>query len=571
LIERRTSAAAHPDFIPNTSEFSGATFGKFGAGVTTPPLPNEDVMHDGTAAGSSKTSVATGVGRRLQRILPSGIGLVVFGSAVAALATNGRGCAVAPYHTSTARFGASAATLPVEFAGEINDNATQVTIQAGKLVKNDAGPAILSQLTTLATLTPQPNAAGKKQFKHTVNVPRNLWPNDDIGGFQVLERLANGTQQVMGTLTPNNEVTSHSSIGIADLPEPSLFPSTINPFATKLPGQDDNTFLSVRGVGLGNDNYYNQFGLPPNSFNTLEQWKFLTGFPNGEVVTYYRNENDLGFGREMHCRKITASSFGMVAKAACYVTNYANENDAATGTNRAATVAMDFDVSRVDSVRFVVYGANGQRLNQVQLDGGGPKPVPQLCLNCHGGDLGTDNKVRGAHFLPFDIAYLPTPDSKGPQLAQFKAQNAIVWAVERNFGTKPAEGGNNAIIELIEGWYGSRDGVFDQVSPYDAGFVPPGWSEAPDAYLAAVAPYCRTCHVAQSRRPDLLWNTRQQLFVTFKGSAAGRVCTKPQDDFFVMPHAQRTYQKFWLSGAQAIFAVDMGLANCAFKPLVNNP
>ena len=89
--------------------------------------------------------------------------------------------------------------------------------------------------------------------------------------------------------------------------------------------------------------------------------------------------------------------------------NVQNANDAMSqnALTRGATVAMEFDPNAANNanVQFYVYnGGDGAstRLEFADLDGLGPKPVPHLCMVCHGGDY-VGNRVRFARFREFDL------------------------------------------------------------------------------------------------------------------------------------------------------------------------
>ena len=510
--------------------------------------------------------------RRAARYTVSALVLVLASASLTALATQGRGCAVRPLHGDAVRLTASA-TVPLTFAGETDDRATAVVIKTGTLGAQSSGAASLTNAQTLHTITSlTPNAAGKKQFSVQLNLARTLWTGRDVVPFQVDERLPDGTQRALATITASGALNiDHALIGVAKLPEPAVLPAQVNGSFTALPGQSANTFLAIAGTPAANDAYYAKFG-PLEAFDTFAEWIFLSGFSaDGESVAYYRNEQDLGFGRQMHCRVLERDPFNAFARrAACYVVNFADESAASLGRNPAATVAMDFDVRRADKVRFFVYGPDGKRLNKVNLDGGNvEKAVPNLCLNCHGGKLQPDNSVLGAHFLPFDVAYLPTPSDRGPQLEAFRQLNEIVWAVEMQNPSEPST--ISPIVDLIDGWYGGLGSVRDPASQFDAAFVPDAWSDHPGTYREVIAPSCRTCHVAQ--RPAISWSSSGQVFnPATRTLIDARVCqpgssTGSTPAAFLMPHAQRTFHKFWLSGARAALAVDLGLGKCDFKPL----
>src|SRR5262249_54057723 len=106
---------------------------------------------------------------------------------------------------------------------------------------------------------------------------------------------------------------------------------------------------------------------------------------------------------------------------ACYVTNYGlpdqnlqNADFAAAhainSPHRAATVAMEYKASEpaANRVRFYVYGGGDPttagKLKFADLDGLGPKPVPYLCVVCHGGNYNNGTKnVDNARFREFDL------------------------------------------------------------------------------------------------------------------------------------------------------------------------
>src|SRR5205085_8032168 len=169
--------------------------------------------------------------------------------------------------------------------------------------------------------------------------------------------------------------------------------------------------------------YYAAIG-PGSAKDALGKWWQANGFGADGLgagnATYvrqaYLNFNDLGFGRDMHCLKSGSNL-------ACYVTNYgiADQNpanaDAAENldpTKRGATVAMEYNNSATSNpttderVQFYVFGggvAASARIQFADLDGFGPKPVPFLCMVCHGGEptLTGSTKSNFARFREFDL------------------------------------------------------------------------------------------------------------------------------------------------------------------------
>src|SRR5262249_1185989 len=133
-------------------------------------------------------------------------------------------------------------------------------------------------------------------------------------------------------------------------------------------------------------------------------------------------------------------------------------------------------------VKFFVYDggeSKAPRLREVDLDGNGPKFVPNLCLNCHGGDYSlvpgdnpgfADINMKPS-FREFDLATFKFPRAGKPEndtdrttptqaeITEFKKMNALV------IKTKPAP----AILELIGEW--DKNG-WGTKPPWN----PPGWN-----------------------------------------------------------------------------------------------
>src|SRR5262249_22023510 len=143
---------------------------------------------------------------------------------------------------------------------------------------------------------------------------------------------------------------------------------------------------------------------------------------------------DLGLGREMHC---TTYKVQELTGHACYVANYDGVggdtpsfptdphnalSDAINTTRAIARVAMVYNPRAAqlgqpeNSVQFIVYNAQGDRVNTAKLDSKGDNmSVPTNCLVCHGGSFtpDTDQVARQAHFLPFDVFRLKYADDLG--------------------------------------------------------------------------------------------------------------------------------------------------------------
>jgi hypothetical protein len=303
---------------------------------------------------------------------------------------------------------------------------------------------------------------------------------------------------------------------------------------------------------------------PGTSKDTLGKWWQLNGFGADGLgagnPTYvrqaYLNFNDLGFGRDMHCAK-TGSNL------ACYVTNYgvADQNlanaDAAENkdpTKRGATVAMEYDDSLPvttttdERVQFYVFNggiATSARIQFADLDGFGPKPVPFLCMVCHGGrpTLTASNKANFARFREFDL-----PSYRYSVGRSWNYGDATLTTVELgNFAklnqmVHDAPGGSQ-ISALIDAWYPSL-GSGAPVLPTP----PAGWSGQVSGYHNVYAKSCRTCHVARDEGDS----NNYYLFgksSEFQGTAYA-VCGSNPPKRRIMPNAVVTYKNLWANSLE---------------------
>jgi hypothetical protein len=319
----------------------------------------------------------------------------------------------------------------------------------------------------------------------------------------------------------------------------------------------------------------------------------------GEIVAQYSNSGDLGFGRDMHCLKKVSGDV------ACYVTNYgtgysniaqadgsndgtpdsddaqaAETRSAVNQSHEVATVAMEYspiegDPSGNRVVKFFVYKkdfpspGDYNRSISANLDGRGERPVPQLCMICHGGQapppsgsppvptFGSAAAVDlHARFLPFDYRFYTFADTAIPArtAAQWKSlQDANFKNLnEQIVNAAPPAGASDPIREVVSGL--NNNGA-SPTQIHD--FVVPGWvtgasTNAPGQqafYTGVIANGCRSCHTAQPF-PQLQFNTSDRFLnvstaVTANnhlmlGTAQLRVCGD-----YTMPHALRTHDIFW--------------------------
>ncbi len=313
-------------------------------------------------------------------------------------------------------------------------------------------------------------------------------------------------------------------------------------------------------------NYYATIGATAGK-PTMGQWWTANTFGadgTGGTRAAYLNYNDLGFGRDMHCKKNGS-------KLACYVTNYGGPNQVAANADaalnqdasqRGATVAMEFsgNPNDAESVQFYVYTNKGSNaadpfgsaglLKFADLDGFGPKPVPHLCLVCHGGsptnvtNASGNAKAQHSRFREFDL-----PSFHYPANATWNFGQAVPPQINMtdfgtlNQGVRDAAPAAAPIRLLIEAWYPGGFAVAPQLP------TPPGnaanagdWANAAnvDGYHQVYGQSCRTCHVARDggSGTGFSFSTKSQF-----ASTSYAVCGK---SFRVMPNAVITFKNFWI-------------------------
>lgn len=354
----------------------------------------------------------------------------------------------------------------------------------------------------------------------------------------------------------------------------------------------DINFASASDAGLittGAQNYYDT--IDPNHLRLdLTDFKTINGFGSGsgsEDHAFYANSGDLGFGRDMHCHKTGAD-------VACYVSNYGNRftddvqdfKDAVDDNGQIATVGMEY--SQVENpvgagfqaktgggvlriVKFYVFahavpttnpahpGQGDGRVVSADLDGFGQRPVPALCMVCHGGRFNVATSGPGvpawttsnantadltSKFIPFDIreyTFTPTPynsHDKTSESPHFTSLNqnfvlattpptATIDAIAAFYAAGPTQDEN----ALVCGW---RD---VSVTGCTATSVVANQAQT---YQKVVASTCRSCHLSQA--PSTIDWTTAQKYKNAAGLIGYAVCTG-----HYMPHAKVTHNLFWLS------------------------
>jgi hypothetical protein len=329
-------------------------------------------------------------------------------------------------------------------------------------------------------------------------------------------------------------------LSLAKVPPPSGYPTAPVFLTYMLNGANDDSAAYYLNVD------------PKNLRTTLGAWWKVAGFnasdgSGGVAQAAYLNWNDLGFGRDMHFNQVGNNVYAWVTNYGCPDDDPNNANLAAKPNppDAVATVCMEYapvEGQTQGIVKFFVYAggvAAGTRIGNADLDEWGPKPVPNLCQNCHGGPTkyrGGTNVNLGANFLPFDLALLQYPGpSKTPppsDLPAYHKMNSIILN-----STHPTQ----AITSMIQGWYTPLNSPPTQNNNY----LPAGWqagasvpASAAGLYQNVIAPGCRACHYSLST--SINWDSYQSAQGD-NGTIQAYVCG-PQP---VMAHAAVTYINFW--------------------------
>jgi uncharacterized repeat protein (TIGR01451 family) len=354
----------------------------------------------------------------------------------------------------------------------------------------------------------------------------------------------------------------------------------------------DLDFASPADAGLikaGAQNYYDTID-PKHLRLDLTDFKSINGFGSGsgsEEHALYANSGDLGFGRDMHCHKNGAD-------VACYVTNFGSRftddvqdfKDAVDNNVPIAAVGMEY--SQVEKltgtgfqttptggvlriVKFYVFkqsvpstnpahaGQGFGRDGSADLDGFGERPVPALCMVCHGGrfnvptsgpgvpawDTNDANTADlGSKFIPFDLrefTFTQAPyngHDKATEQPHFKSLNQ-----DFVLATNPPSATADVINEFYAG------GSATQIE----NFAVCGWKDVSvpgctatslvpnqvQTYKEVVASTCRGCHLSQAPS-SIDWTTAAK-FKNLAASIDFAVCTG-----HYMPHAKVTHNLFWL-------------------------
>lgn len=301
---------------------------------------------------------------------------------------------------------------------------------------------------------------------------------------------------------------------------------------------------------------------------TLDAWKQAFHIPvraPGESIADYRartgvvvyyNKNELGLGRELGCAEFddrpNARATPMMG-IACYVTNYGttfrDTNNslrmAEDGLHPKNTVCITYRPSAESDyqIQFYTYNGDGLRREWAQLDTLGPRPVPQVCMNCHGGYYDTERHLaRFARFLPLDPNVVVFADesagSTGFTRAAQEDRIRTINALSARTPLTPAQ------REMLDALYGGSLTVAGTASRPQ--WFPQAWNDTEDhrqLFDQVVKPNCATCHLAMqtgSQGALSVYNLFAAPASLLDTGLSSVLCGS-----FDMPNSQTTRINFW--------------------------
>jgi hypothetical protein len=302
---------------------------------------------------------------------------------------------------------------------------------------------------------------------------------------------------------------------------------------------------------------------------TLDAWKQTFGFPAaapGEDLQAYRdrtgiavyyNRNELGLGRQLGCAQFIDgydTGGAPMLGVACFVTNHGPgfrmekvALAAAVGNRQVRnTVCITYRPTMDPGyqVQFYVYGPKGRRQEWARLDTLGPRPHPQVCMNCHGGGYDSARHLaKNAHFLPLDPNLVQFADGAGAALGTTRAGQEDRIRVFNALATQTPL--TQAQRDMLDRLYGGA--VMSGGATATGDDVPAAWNTNAadhDFYRGVIKPSCGTCHLADQRGAGDSDNWSYAVFAApaaFDAAPlASLVCGA-----FSMPNAQPTSLRFW--------------------------
>lgn len=275
-------------------------------------------------------------------------------------------------------------------------------------------------------------------------------------------------------------------------------------------------------------------------------------------IAAFADLHDLGLGRRVNCTPIgNAASRGTL----CWATSHGHIPAPSETPNGVTLANAGEQMVDIKSVNIIITSAQGaffgtweparpivvrtdtasQREDAfvdasgkryvTALDSQGLKSVPNACLSCHGGRYDATRKIIvGASLQPLIPANLTfsSPQARANSEEPIRRINQII------LDSNPTPTISTQIATLYNGSPGTPG-----ITANDAA-VPAGWASQPGLYKQVIAPYCGTCHFAQ---------TGPLNFATYANVLANKqriqraVCVD-----FSMPHSEQGLRRFWTEG-----------------------
>jgi hypothetical protein len=316
-----------------------------------------------------------------------------------------------------------------------------------------------------------------------------------------------------------------------------------DPFTNQPPGLKSTAPLTF-------DDWKRTFNIPERlAGESLETYR-----ARADVVIYY-NKNELGLGRELGCAEFDDgedANGNRLTGVACYVTNYGTAfrdivNSlplAVEGTHPKNTVCITWRPSApVDyQVQFYTYNQDGLRREYAQLDTLGPRPLPQVCMNCHGGSYDQEKHLaKHARFLPLDPNVVAWAPEGTPGGVTRSAQEERIRKLNLLSTKSPL---TSQQIVMLDQLYGGKMAVSGTVSANE--WAPPAWDDSVkhrELFDKVIKPNCTTCHAAMqtaSTGEELSIYQQFNSPVLLQGGLQGFLCGN-----FTMPNSQATMLNFW--------------------------
>ncbi|MEO7731790.1 MAG: hypothetical protein ABIY55_12510 [Kofleriaceae bacterium] len=356
----------------------------------------------------------------------------------------------------------------------------------------------------------------------------------DLNGFAVRDGAAMGPTIVESRRFYDTVKAPNAQPVLVDYPDP---------FTGAPPGLQTTAPLTL-------DAWKTAFNIPArNPGETLEAYRARAG-----VVIYY-NKNELGLGRELGCAEFDdgeARDGARQVGVACYVSNYGTAfrdvvNSlplAIEGIHQKNTVCITWRPSLPVSyqVQFYTYNGDGLRRESAQLDTLGPRPVPQVCMSCHGGSYDAERHLaRNARFLPLDpnVVLWAAPGSPGGVTRA--AQEERIRTMNLLSTRSPLTPQQDVMLDEL---YRGKLDVAGAVTVN--AWVPPAWDDSPQhrqLFDKVIKPNCTTCHAAMQTAPSGDTLAIYSLFDTpalLEAGLSAQLC-----DAFTMPNSQATRLNLW--------------------------